>query len=148
MGYDVHLVRTEQWFDAESDPVTREHVDKVLAADPTLSWSESDYVEMTEDDGSIKRYYMINWNGGTILLVVQVQSSVQESERTTAAQAHRDGQCTRSASRGRGMSVARPFSASPSSSFIGRPNSRFEFARVARPTRKGDAPLLVAQAGR
>jgi hypothetical protein len=63
MGYDVHLVRTEQWFDAESDPVTREHVDKVVATDPTLSWSESDYVEMTEDDGSIMRYYMINWNG-------------------------------------------------------------------------------------
>jgi hypothetical protein len=45
MGYDVHLVRTEQWFDAASDPVTKEHVDKVVAADPTLSWSESDYVE-------------------------------------------------------------------------------------------------------
>ncbi len=63
MGYDVHLVRTEQWFDAESDPVTKEQVDKVLAADPTLSWSESDYAEMTEDDGSVKRYHMIDWNG-------------------------------------------------------------------------------------
>jgi hypothetical protein len=28
------------------------------------------------------------------------------------------------------------------------PNSRFEFARVARPTRNGEAPLLAAQAGR
>jgi hypothetical protein len=27
-------------------------------------------------------------------------------------------------------------------------NNRFEFARTARPTRKGDAPLLAAQAGR
>ena len=78
MGYAVHLVRTEQWFERESDPVTKEHVDKVLAADPTLSWSEADYVEMTEDDGS-------------------------------------------------------------------RPNNRVECARVAHPTRKGEAPLLAAQ---
>jgi hypothetical protein len=27
-------------------------------------------------------------------------------------------------------------------------NNRFEFARYARPTRKGEAPLLAAQAGR
>jgi hypothetical protein len=27
-------------------------------------------------------------------------------------------------------------------------NNRLEFARVARPTRKGDAPLLAAQPGR
>jgi len=29
-----------------------------------------------------------------------------------------------------------------------KPNIRFEFARVARPTRKGEAPLLAAQAER
>ena len=29
-----------------------------------------------------------------------------------------------------------------------RSNNRFEFARLARPTRKGEAPLLAAQAGR
>jgi hypothetical protein len=63
MGYDVHLVRTEQWLDSESDPVSKEDVDKALATDPTLSWSESDYVEMMEDDASLKRYYLINWNG-------------------------------------------------------------------------------------
>jgi hypothetical protein len=63
MGYVVHLVRTEQWFDSETDPVTKENVDKIVAADATLSWSESDYVEMTEDDGSVNRYYLINWNG-------------------------------------------------------------------------------------
>ena len=63
MGYDVHLVRTEQWFDSQSDPVSKEDVDKALATDPTLSWSESDCVEMTEDDASVKRYYQINWNG-------------------------------------------------------------------------------------
>lgn len=63
MGYDVHLVRTEQWPDSESDPVTKADVDRALAADPTLSWSDSDYVEMAEDDGSVKRYFLINWNG-------------------------------------------------------------------------------------
>ena len=29
-----------------------------------------------------------------------------------------------------------------------QPNIRFEFARYARPTRKGEAPLFAAQAGR
>jgi hypothetical protein len=63
MGYDVHLVRTQQWFDSESEPVTKEDVDKVVASDSTLSWSESDYVEMREDDGTVQRYFLINWNG-------------------------------------------------------------------------------------
>ena len=29
-----------------------------------------------------------------------------------------------------------------------RPNNRVEFARIARPTRNGEAPLLAAHAGR
>jgi hypothetical protein len=63
VGYDVHLVRTEQWFDSESNPVTKADVDRILASDPTLRWSETDYVEMSEDDGSATRYFLINWNG-------------------------------------------------------------------------------------
>jgi hypothetical protein len=63
VGYDVHLVRTEQWFDSESNPVTKADVDRILASDPTLRWSDTDYVEMSEDDGSVTQYFLINWNG-------------------------------------------------------------------------------------
>jgi hypothetical protein len=66
MGYDVHLVRTEDWVDAKSDPITRADVDAIIAADRTLSWSTTDYVEMSDDDGSVKRYYAINWNGASV----------------------------------------------------------------------------------
>ena len=62
MGYDVHLVRTEDWFDSASLPVTKEDVDQLLAADSSLAWSDSEYVEMYEDDGSVTRYFMITWN--------------------------------------------------------------------------------------
>jgi hypothetical protein len=66
MGYDVHLVRTIDWLDSESNPVTKEDINAALAGDPTLSWSDTDYVEMAEDDGSVGRYFMINWNGGAV----------------------------------------------------------------------------------
>ena len=66
MGYDVHVVSTSDWLDSESNPVTKEDVNAALARDPTLSWSETDYVEMAEDDGSVERYFMINWNGDAV----------------------------------------------------------------------------------
>jgi hypothetical protein len=66
MGYDVHLVRTTDWLDSESNPVTKEDINAALAGDPTLSWSDTDYVEMAEDNGSAERYFMINWQGDAV----------------------------------------------------------------------------------
>jgi hypothetical protein len=63
MGYDVHVVLTAEWVDAASRPITHVAVDKLIADDKTLAWSSSDFVEMTEPDGSTKRYFMIQWNG-------------------------------------------------------------------------------------
>lgn len=63
MGYDLHIVRTEHWRDASSAPVTKADVDRMIAADESLSWSTSDYADMKEKDGSIIRYFFINWNG-------------------------------------------------------------------------------------
>lgn len=63
MGYDLHIVRTEQWFDSASLPITKTDVDHLIASDSSLAWSTTDYIDMQDDDGSTARYYLINWNG-------------------------------------------------------------------------------------
>jgi len=63
MGYDLHIVRTEQWTDSLSAPVTKSDVDYLIALDDSLSWSTADYTDMKEADGSIIRYFDINWKG-------------------------------------------------------------------------------------
>ena len=63
MGYDLHIVRTEQWSDAADMPITKTDIDRLIAADGSLSWSTSDYIDMADEDGSTTRYYLINWQG-------------------------------------------------------------------------------------
>ena len=61
MGYDLHVVRTENWFDAATNPVTKAEVDRLVSQDDSLAWSATDYVEMSDDDGAVTRYYLICW---------------------------------------------------------------------------------------
>ncbi len=68
MGYDLHIVRTDQWLDSPSAPVTKADVDRIIASDDSLSWSTSDYVDMKEDDGNVIRYFFINWKGEPVFL--------------------------------------------------------------------------------
>ena len=63
MSYDLHVVRTKDWADAATAPITIADVDAVIAADPALGWSTSDYVRMRDDGGVVSTYYMITWNG-------------------------------------------------------------------------------------
>jgi hypothetical protein len=64
MAYDVHIVRTETWFDAESEPITKPQVDALIAADPELAWSTRDWVGMRDGRGrKVTRYYAILWKG-------------------------------------------------------------------------------------
>lgn len=64
MAYDVHIVRTKNWFDAANDPITKEQVDELIAADSSLAWSTKDWVDMSDGRGKkITRYYGILWNG-------------------------------------------------------------------------------------
>jgi len=62
MAYDLHIVRTLDWTEAASSPITKADVDALVASDPELEWSTTDYVEM-DDDGVATRYYMIVWRG-------------------------------------------------------------------------------------
>lgn len=63
MAYDIHIVRTESWLDAASAPITKQDVDALIAADSELSWSSTDYVDMSDDGGAVTRYWMITWRG-------------------------------------------------------------------------------------
>ena len=63
MAYDLHIVRTKNWLEASSAPISKQDVDALIASDPELAWSTADYVEMSDDDGAVTRYYMILWRG-------------------------------------------------------------------------------------
>jgi hypothetical protein len=63
MGYDLHIVRTKDWLEAASDPITKEDVNALVSADTELAWSATDYVDMRGKDGVTTRYYLILWRG-------------------------------------------------------------------------------------
>ena len=64
MAYDLHVVRTANWFDAETNPITKEDIESLLLADPDLSWSE-DFIDMRVD-GVVTRFHLIEWKGNPI----------------------------------------------------------------------------------
>jgi hypothetical protein len=61
MGYDLHVVRTSDWFEAEKSPITREDVSRLVASDPELEWSATDYIDMQEKTGNTVRFPLISW---------------------------------------------------------------------------------------
>ncbi|SRR5712691_6927574 len=61
MAYDLHIVRTKDWTEAASTPITRQDVDNLIAADSELAWSTTDYVDMADKAGVSTRYYLITW---------------------------------------------------------------------------------------
>ncbi len=63
MAYDLHIIRTKDWTEAASAPITKQDVDALIAADSELSWSTSHYVDMTDEADVSTRYYMIMWRG-------------------------------------------------------------------------------------
>jgi hypothetical protein len=60
MANDLHIVRTREWAEAANAPITKQDVDALVANDPELKWSTTDYVDMA-NDGTTTRYYMIIW---------------------------------------------------------------------------------------
>lgn len=63
MAYDLHIVRTKDWTEAASAPITKQDVDTLIATDSELAWSTTDYVDMADEAGVSTRYYMITWRG-------------------------------------------------------------------------------------
>jgi len=62
MAYDMHVVRTKDWLEAATAPITKNEVDILIASDAELAWSTTDYLEMV-DDGVETRYFAILWQG-------------------------------------------------------------------------------------
>jgi hypothetical protein len=63
MAYDLHIVRTDDWTEAASSPITKQDVDALIASDAELAWSTTDYVDMKDEAGVSTRYFMIAWRG-------------------------------------------------------------------------------------
>jgi hypothetical protein len=63
MSYDMHIIRSKHWLDAASTPITKNEVDQLVADDPELAWSTTDYVNMKDKTGVVTRNYMITWRG-------------------------------------------------------------------------------------
>ena len=63
MAYDLHIVRTKNWLEASSAPITKQDVDALIASDPELTWSTTDYVDMSDHAGAVTRCFMITWRG-------------------------------------------------------------------------------------
>lgn len=63
MAYDIHIVRTKDWTEAATAPITRQDVEALIATDSELAWSTTDFVDMSDDAGVSTRYFMITWRG-------------------------------------------------------------------------------------
>jgi hypothetical protein len=89
MAYDIHVVRTKEWIDAASAPITKQDVDALIASDPELSWSTTDYVDMNDNEGKTIRYSMIIWRGAPCFWWYQDQiqcSGADDARRLKLAQ--------------------------------------------------------------
>lgn len=60
---EVHIVRTERWQDAAKHPITKAHIEAVLAKDASLSWSTDNRIVASRDAGRVKQSIAIAWNG-------------------------------------------------------------------------------------
>jgi len=69
MGYDLHIVRTKDWLDADQNPIGKDEVVKLIANDNELQCVEADFQEtINSKTGDVIRvktpgYLYIKWNG-------------------------------------------------------------------------------------
>jgi hypothetical protein len=63
MAYELHIVRTKDWLEASTAPITKSDVDALIARDPELGWSTTDYADMSDETRAVMRYWMITWRG-------------------------------------------------------------------------------------
>jgi hypothetical protein len=62
MGYDLHIVKTDNWLDASKNPITKAQVDELVKQDKELLWSEKDFISVEDEPGQTIKYFAINWN--------------------------------------------------------------------------------------
>jgi hypothetical protein len=67
MGYEIHIVKTKDWFHADSNPITKAEIDKIITVDKDLSFSQTDYVEFIDQNNGTVRSYAILWKNTPFL---------------------------------------------------------------------------------
>jgi len=68
LSYSLHIVRTLDWMDAAKLPIVRREVANLVEADPELSWSTTEYVDLRQKNGTIVRLPYIKWRGTSCFL--------------------------------------------------------------------------------
>jgi hypothetical protein len=73
MGYDLHVVRTEDWLDASQNPIGLDEVQAAVAVDSELSLDADQFVAMSDAKGRTHRYPIVSWRGRPIFWWYQDQ---------------------------------------------------------------------------
>ena len=68
MGYDLHIVRTNDWTDAAESPILKNEVASLIEADPEMDWSSTEFVDSVGDGGEAVRLPFIKWRGTSYFL--------------------------------------------------------------------------------
>jgi hypothetical protein len=68
MSYSLHIVRTADWMDAAEFPIVRREVANLVEADPELSWSTTEFMDLRDKNGTIFRLPFIKWQGTSCFL--------------------------------------------------------------------------------
>ena len=64
MGYDLHIVRTRSWLDAQRVPITNADVDTLITRDADYAWSTSDVLDIRDHEtGEERRQWSLEWRG-------------------------------------------------------------------------------------
>ena len=85
MGYDLHIVRTSDWLDAATSPITREEVAKLIESDLDLEWSVSDFIDMKDETGKAVRFPLIAWRGRSCFCWYRDQIVCKDPDRDQTA---------------------------------------------------------------
>jgi len=81
MAYDLHIVRTKDWTEAASAPITKQDVDSLIAVDSALAWSTTDYVDMADQAGVSTRYYMMRGEASRAFGGIEIRFNVPAQTR-------------------------------------------------------------------
>ncbi len=63
MGYELHIVKTDDWAEAQKAPLEKSEIDELIASDEELAWSDLNFVDYQESTGEVVRLFAVLWQG-------------------------------------------------------------------------------------
>ena len=85
MSYNLHVVRTPDWMDAASAPIARREVVNLVEADPELTWSTTEFVDVRDKNGTVFRLAYMKWHGSSCFLWKKDQIICQNPDEAQTA---------------------------------------------------------------